>query len=195
MKALVIGCAACVWDDLEAAEPLANYDAIYCVKQMGIHFPKKFDVWITLHPEVMDDYETQRREKGFPDGYQIVAPPPNELGMHGAKGNIARRVSYILSKDLSASASSGLYGAKVAVEDGFDRVVLAGIPMTPEGGHFLPASRNVSGHTRGAIWSGHSSFVVGMNVALPQLKGKVRSMSGYTEKVLGAPTREWLNAS
>lgn len=192
-SALVIGCAACVWDDIKAAKVLARYDAIYCVKQMGIYYPEAFNVWVTLHPEAMDEYEIQRHKFGFPNGYQIVAPPPKELGMHGAKGNIARRVSYLLSEDSNSSAGSGLYGAKVAVEDGYDRVVLAGIPMTAEGGHFLPNSLNVSGQIRGKVWTGQNSFIIGMNAALPQLQGKVKSMSGYTMKVLGAPTQEWLN--
>src|SRR5690349_9471143 len=107
---------------------LGSYDAIYCVKQIGIHYPGAFDVWVTLHPEAMDQYEMSRYKLGLPAGYQIVAPPARELGMHGEKGNIARRVSYLWhNSDGSSSASSGIYGAKVALDDGFERVVLAGI--------------------------------------------------------------------
>lgn len=191
-SALVIGCSANVWEDVKAANALGKYDAIYCIKQMGIHYSKKFDVWVTLHPEVMDVYEIQRKALSFPGGYQIVAPLPHELGMHGAKGNIARRVSYLWDQESNASAGSGLYGAKVAMEDGFDRIVLAGVPMTAEGGHFLPNSRNVSGQIRGDTWIGQSSFVVGMELAIPHLIGKVKSMSGLTKKALGAPTEDWL---
>jgi hypothetical protein len=193
-SALVIGCAACVWDDIKAAKELAEYEAIYCVKQIGIHYPHTFDVWVTLHPEAMDGYELQRYKLGLPNGYQIVAPPSNELGAHGNKGNIARRVSYLLSQDSICSAGSGLYGAQVALHDGFDRIVLAGIPMTPEAGHFMPESKNVAGLTRGEVWTGHSAFVVGMNMVLPRMMDKVKSMSGYTKKVLGAPTQDWFRA-
>lgn len=193
-SALVIGCAANVWEDLKAAEALTKYDAVYCVKQMGVHYPKKFDVWVTLHPEAMDVYEIERKALGFPNGYQIVAPPPEELGMHGKKGNIARRVSYRWNKDSNMSASSGIYGAKVAMQDGFERIVLAGIPMTPEGGHFLPEGKTVAGRTRGKVWSDHASFVCGFNFAIPFLKGKVKSMSGHTKEVLGAPTPGWFRA-
>lgn len=191
-SALVIGCAANVWEDVEAAKALASYDAIYCIKQMGIYYPNKFDCWATLHPEIMDAYELQRYRLGLPNGYSIVAPPSNELGMHGRKGNIDRRVSYLWSKDSNSSASSGIYGAKVALEDGFDKVVLAGIPMTPEGGHFLPESKAISGQTRGKVWTGCGSFEVGFNIAIPFLMGKVKSMSGHTRDVLGAPMEEWL---
>lgn len=195
-SALVIGCASSVWDDLKAAKELATYDAIYCVKQIGIHYPEAFDVWVTLHPEAMDNYEAQRHALGLPNGYQIVAPPKGELSAdHASKGNIARRVSYLWhDANSNASASSGIYGAKIALADGFRKIVLAGIPMTPEGGHFMPESKTVAGAVRGKVWSGHNSFVVGMNNAIPHLIGKVKSMSGYTRKVLGEPTQEWFRA-
>lgn len=192
-SALVIGCAANVWEDVKAACDLVHYDAVYCVKQIGINYPRTFQTWITLHPEAMDDYEAQRHNLGLPNGYEIVAPPPHELGMHGAKGNITRRVSYLWSNKSNASASSGIYGAKVALEDDFDRVVLAGIPMTPEAGHFKPESKNVAGQVRGKVWTQHNAFVSGFNFAVPYLIGNVKSMSGHTMKVLGAPTLEWLH--
>lgn len=192
--ALVIGCADGVWQEIAAAKAIARYDAIYCVKQIGIYYPEPFNVWATLHPEAMDDYEAQRDKFNFPKGYQIVAPPKHELSAsHKDKGNIARRVSYLISPQSNASASSGIYGAQVALKDGFDRIVLAGVPMSPEKGHFMPQSKSVSGQTRGTTWTGHAAFVVGMNEILPRMMGKVRSMSGYTQKVLGAPTKEWLD--
>lgn len=193
-SALVIGCAANVWDDIKAAKALANYDAVYCVKMIGVYYPDKFDVWVTLHPEAMDEYEAQRHAAGLPNGYQIVAPRQTELSAeHRMKGNVARRVSYLWPGSASnASSSSGIYGAKVAMADGFDRIVLAGIPFEPEGGHFKPESRAVAGNVRGKVWSQHSAFISGFNEAAPRLKGKVRSMSGHTQKVLGAPDKKWL---
>lgn len=192
-SALIVGCAANVWDDVKAAKALTTYDAVYCVKQIGIQYPDKFDVWATLHPETIDDCEVQRHKLGLPNGYQIVAPLPSELGMHGKKGNVARRVSYHWP-GMGSSAGSGIYGAKVALDDGFDKVVLAGIPMSPEAGHFMPGTKNVAGQMRGKVWTGHSAFVVGFNYSIPHLMGKVRSMSGHTQKVLGAPTLEWFRA-
>lgn len=189
--ALVIGCAEGNWKEAEAALRLGSYDSIYCVKQAGIYYPH-FNVWVTLHPEIMDAYEIERKALGLPDDYQIVAPPPSELGSHANKGNIARRVSYLWSKESNASASSGIYGAKVALEDGFDRVVLAGIPMSSDAGHFKPESKTVSGQVRGKVWNGCAAFEVGFKVAIPHLIGKVKSMSGRTKEILGAPTKEWL---
>lgn len=181
-RALVVGCAANLWSDVAAARELGSFDVVYCVKAAGVHWPAAFQVWVTLHPEYMDNYEDQRRRLGLPNGYQIVAPLKTELGTHGGAGrNIARRVSYRWP-GMTGSASSGIYGAKVALDDGYDRVVLAGIPMT-RGDHF----------ERGQPWLQLGSFMPGFEIALPHLRGHVRSMSGYTAEVLGVPNVEWLN--
>lgn len=178
--ALVIGCAANIWEDVEAATNLFEPDAIYCVKLAGVHWPGKFDVWATLHPEFMDAYEVERKAKGHPGGYEIVAPLPGEVGMHGKKGNIARRVSYRWP-GMNASASSGGYGAKVALDDGFERVVLAGVPMD-NSNHF----------TRGKPWLQLDSFTDGFKRSVPYFADRVRSMSGWSREILGQPTEDWL---
>lgn len=182
--ALVVGCAANVWQEVLEAQSLTVFHAVYCVKMAGVHWPGTFKVWATLHPEWMDDYEAQRRALALPNGYEIVAPLPGEVGVHGNKGNIARRVSYRWP-GMNASASSGIYAAKVALEDGYDRVVLAGVPMQQDGGHF----------TRGRPWLQVDSFIPGLELALPHLKEKVRSMSGRTKELLGAPDPAWLNGA
>lgn len=190
--ALVVGCAANVWDDVTRAYRLTEeWDAICCVKSAGVHWEGHFDVWATLHPEMMDKYETERKTLGFPNGYEIIAPPAVELGDHGKKGNVARRISYRWP-GMNSSASSGIYGVKVMLDSGYDRVVIAGIPMSTEGGHFLPASKNAHGLIRGDTWKHRDSFIPGFRDTLPFIQGKVKSMSGYTAEVLGTPTPEWL---
>lgn len=179
-RALIVGCAANVWDDVAKAREIGEFDATYCVKLAGVHWPAKFQVWVTLHPEFMDAYQAERKAKGFPNGYEIVAPLSGEVGEHGHKGKIDRRVSYQWP-GMNASASSGIYGAKVALQDGFERVVLAGIPMDSSN-HF----------TRGKPWGQFASFLDGFTKSIPFLKGRVRSMSGLTKQKLGAPTPSWL---
>ena len=181
MRALIVGCAANVWDEVKAARELCDFDAVYCVKLAGVHWPAKFKVWATLHPEFMDKYESERKALGLPNGYEIVAPLPSEVGMHGKKGNIKRRVSYRWP-GMNSSASSGIYAVKVAIEDGYSRIVLAGIPMTKESGHF----------TRGKEWNQRDCFLPGLLKSVPFMKDLVKSMGGYTKELLGAPTAEWL---
>ena len=178
--ALVVGCAACVWEDVAQAESLAKYDAIYCVKLAGVYWPDKFDVWVTLHPEFMDAYEAKRRAKRYPGGYEIVGPLDTEHAVeHRGKGRIARRTSFRWP-GMNSSASSGIFAVKVAVEDGHN-VVLAGVPMD-KSEHF----------SRGKKWKQVDQFQSGLIAAVPHMRGKVKSVSGQTRDLLGAPTAEWI---
>src|SRR5258707_14957521 len=110
-NALIVGCAANMAEDVKAAQELIKFDRVYCVKLAGVHWPDGNFVWCTLHPEFMDDYEKQRAALNLPNGYEIVAPLSGEVGMHGAKGRIDRRVTYRYP-GMNSSASSGLYAAK-----------------------------------------------------------------------------------
>lgn len=183
--ALVVGSSQGMWDDVRAAREMAKFDAVCCVKRTGIEWPEPFDVWAGLHPEFMNDFVARRRAKGFRDGYEIVCPPDKELGEHGSGiPGIDRRVSY-LWPGMNASAGSGIYGAKVMLDAGYN-VVLAGIPMTTEP-HFLNHDKWGKG-----TWNEVSSFISGMQQAIPHMKGRARSMSGETAKLLGRPDPEWL---
>lgn len=140
----------------------------------------------------MDAYEAERAALGLPGGYEIVAPLDGMVGRHAGKGkNIKRKTDYRFP-GMNASASSGIFAAKVAIDDGFERIVLAGIPMTKEAGHFLPKTKNVNGEIRSTIWNQRQNFMPGFEIAKKFLIGKVRSMSGYTAQVLGTPDRAWL---
>lgn len=185
--ALVVGSASCIWDDVKEARKLCKFDAVCCVKRVGIYWPEKFDVWATLHPEFMDDYEAKRKAEGHPGGYEIVAPFPHEVGDHGKKGNIARRVTYQWD-GMTASPGSGIYGAKIMLDLGY-RVVLAGCPMNDDA-HFVKHETWKDGK-----WEGVTGFLKGFEQALPHLMGRCKSMSGLTRDKLGAPRPEWLAES
>ncbi len=187
MIALVVGSAACIWDDVKAAKQLCEFDAVCCVKRVGIEWPDRFEYWATLHPEFMDDYEARRKANGLPGGYEIVAPPPNEVGQHGAKGNIARREPYRWA-GMNSSPGSGIYGIKVMLSLGY-RVVAAGIPMNNEP-HFIKHETWGEGN-----WNGLESFEAGFKESIPHMMGKVRSMSGRTRELLGSPDPGWLAES
>lgn len=180
-RALVIGCAEGVWSEVDWAQSLCEFDTIYCVKLAGVHWQGGRFVWVGLHPEFMEKYRAERAALGLHSDYETVGPLPNEVGRHGHH-HVDRRVTYRWP-GMNASASSGIYGAKIALDDGHDRVVLAGVPMTQEAGHF----------TRGKPWAQRACFMIGFDKAVPFLMGKVRSMSGHTQDILGRPDPDWLN--
>ena len=182
-RALVVGCANEVWQEVEAAQKLATFDTIYCVKMAGIHWDFGPFVWVGLHPEFMERYVAERRKLGLPDNFVSVAP---------LKGETARVHTFISDRyasyrwpGMTSSGSSGLFGIKIALEDGHDRVVLAGIPMTREAAHFQ----------RGQPWVQIGEFTSAWTLMKPKLIGRVKSFSGWTREMLGAPTKEWLDGT
>jgi len=148
----------------------------------GIHWDEGHFVWCSLHPEYMPHYQEKRRELELPDCYEIVVPLINEVGAHWQHCKIADRCVSYRWPGMSASGSSGLFAAKIALDDGHDRVVLAGVPMLRASKHFA----------RGQDWLQRDSFMDGWKQAMPHIRGKVRSLSGWTMQTLGVPTPEWL---
>jgi hypothetical protein len=181
-RALVIGCSADVWAEVAAAQALGTFDAIYCAKMAGVHWKGGRFTWCGLHPEWQELYSGNRQDLGLHRDYETVAPPDSELGTAGKGSKIDRRVSYRWP-GMDASASSGGYAAKVALHDGFNRVVLAGVPMDVGAAHF----------TRGKPWLQRDSFTIGFQKSVPFFAGRVRSMSGWSKQLLGEPDPAWLN--
>ena len=79
--------------------------------------------------------------------------------------------------------SSGLLCTKIAREQGFTHIILCGVPMTVENGHFK----------RQARWNAAHGFRRGWSQHILGLKPFVRSMSGWTQQQFGAPDQAWLD--
>lgn len=176
---LVIGCAEGNFEEARQAIALRKPDLVYCVKLAGVHWHEPYDWFVGLHPEWMRDYFQERERLGYPFGFKTVTCLSAELGKKQGEIPVDRRTSYRWP-GMNASASSGIFGAKVAMED-CDRVILAGVPMTT-GKHF----------SREKAWSQLGCFMQGLNQSVPFMQGRVKSMSGLTRELLGAPSPEWL---
>lgn len=176
LTALVLGGAACVWEDMEAALDMFQPNVIVAVNDVGTRWPGGLNYWVTLHPDKMPAWRAERERRGF-------RPAMCHVGHQAAEG-IDKVLDYRWP-GMNASGSSGLFAVKVAMDRGADRVVLAGVPMKPEQAHFFA----------GATWSDCQSFIDGWHDALPYIKDKVRSMSGWTKQILGEPLPEWLAES
>lgn len=172
--ALVLGGALSVWADASNALGLFEPAMTVAVNDIGAAWSGPIDIWASLHPEKFPVWCAQRERRGF--------APAGELVGHEIAGGAHRAVDYRWP-GMNTSGSSGLFAVKLAIEAGADRVVLAGVPMAPEGAHFFTT----------APWTERDSFIAGWQAAMPFITGKVRSMSGTTKDWLGVPTPEWLH--
>ncbi len=170
MIALILGCAECVWDDALGALELCTPDAIFAVKDMMVKWPLRIDYGITLHPDRTDKYMRDRTVKGFKTGFPVWSY--RNVG--------GTQVIHKTTNDWAGS--SGLFAIKVAIKEGFETIILAGVPMDPKYGHVA----------RRKEWPQATMFRNGWHHHINELKPVVRSMSGWTKEMFGAPTVEWL---
>lgn len=170
--ALVVGGAECVWKDLEAAQALClqygrEFEA-FIINDMIAQYPGKARA-VSLHPDKLESWLTKRQQAGLPKPLQVWTHRAHKLSTNATP---------------DFGGSSGLFAAKIAHHNcGIAQVLLCGVPMTPEGNHFV----------RHAPWRAFYSFRKAWEREMPTL-GFLRSMSGWTAEKLGKPTPEWLSA-
>jgi hypothetical protein len=150
-------------------------DAVAATNNAGIHWPDRLDYWCTLHSAPCPDWI----------GITAALRQRRELGRNRPQiwGHVSKeRYVGVDRTTVDWFGSTGLLAVKVLIEEGFDRIVLAGVPMSSEGGHFYDDKP----------WSGCDRYRVAWTVHKGEIAPFTRSMSGWTQELLGAPTPEWL---
>ena len=174
--ALVLGGAACVWDDVRAFEEFGIAPAIVVAcNDVLAAWKGPLTAVCSLHPDKLDGWLRKRARAGLPEPEYAFADAmkADAWGFDSTPYRFAGQTS---------SGSSGLFALKVALEDlGASRAVLCGIPMDTQS-HFFDA----------AGWQAARRHVAGWRQAMPLIKDRARSMSGWTRDMLGGPTRSWL---
>lgn len=164
-----------MWEDqAEALKLIGEPDFILATNETGRDFPGRIDHWVSMHPEKMAAWVKERRAAGRSEAGTLWYPrhkqPP---------------AGFMMSKAPSWGGSSGLLAVTVCLKAILcERTVLAGIPLTTEGAHYFDKRRWVEAHRYRTAWVRY----------LPELRNRVKSMSGWTRELLGGP-EGWQNAS
>ena len=175
MVTLVIGGGQMTW--LEVAEILKTYwvDRVVVVNTAIVDYSGRIDAAVTLHPSKLDHWLRRR-----------LSPHPIDklVSFKNHDGTIKYPVTDVVPYlwwGMTKSGSSGLYAVKVAMQlFNADKIILAGVPM--DGGpHYHDPS----------MWGIPKDFREGWIQALPYIRGKVKSCSGWTADLLGEPTKDW----
>lgn len=171
MKALIVGSAACVWDDVARARELFEPDAVFAVNNMIHEWDERLDYACTLHAV----------PNGHFKGIRVA------LRMRAARGlNRPVTCAHKPDRDIDRvfddwAGSSGLFALRVAIAEGFTRCVLAGIPMERSEAHFFDAKE----------WAHAAMYRKGWTQHIDEIKPVARSMSGWTRELLGEPDKDW----
>jgi hypothetical protein len=166
--ALLLGDADCVFQDANAAMDMFDFDIIAAVNNIGLDWKGHVHHWFTLHPNKCVDWvgmeEAVRRRTVIHKRNRPVT------WAHKHWRGIDRVTS-------DWSGGSGLFAIKGLLEIGCDAIVLAGIPMTSEGKHYYSTASWVQGPKYHRAWLKRQADIAPY----------VRSMSGWTKGLLGAP--------
>lgn len=186
--ALALGSAKSVFDEYERFKELGSADGALACNEMIALWPGSLDAAVSLHPEKMATWIWKRRHSGFPDPGLIVISDRykdwfKHAGITSPLGFKPDLITSSLVPGQTNAGSSGLFAVKAALVNlGFDKVVCCGIPMTMSGHIDSPDSP----------WSGAPRHQGGWVECQSFLRGKVRSMSGWTAEFLGEPDRAWI---
>ena len=178
--ALVIGGSDAVLTEFDAAAQICHRAGVqyvtFVVNDLIATFPQ-VDHAVTLHPAKIDAmWLLQRRKERLPF--------PERVWAHRFDKMMAPSVTDACQQWTTGSngGSSGLLAVKIALQLGYGRVVLCGVPMTMKAGHI----------NRKQPWVAVRSFVIAWEARHVELKPHVRSMSGFTMELFGTPTMEFL---
>lgn len=167
-SAVVLGGSSTVWSDLARAEELNGgpFEIVIAVNQAAVEYDGDLAAMCSFHAELLPHFADLRREAGRPDAGAFWT----ERGHYAPPGLPINFVE-------PWGGSSGLIAAQVGMLVA-DRVVLCGVPLEPSAEHFdRPGAWDDAIRHRKA-WEDHAD----------ELRGKVRSMSGWTAAFLGEPT-------
>ncbi len=174
---VILGSAPNLYDDYNRLRSLIDEQKmIFCV--IGLSSTKLWDKHAhyiaSYHPKDFIEIKKIREERGLNIDYKIISHENYPVIDNKNKERLQTNIIIPYEKP---SGSSALLGTLAGIKEGYKKIVLCGCPL--EGVNAKKSSYNV--------------FRKGWLAKKEQVKFFVRSMSGWTQQILGEPTKEWLD--
>lgn len=178
-RALVIGSAACVWDDLDrlgVRGDLNNGWHTVCVNDVIQHYPGVVNHGFSYQYRWLKHWVGGRRET-------ICSHKVSEKW--GGVGLTHSRVGAQVNWPWPGNGTSSLGAVYTAIALGYDPIVLCGVPLDDGPHYFEPpwATCNFTNEVGNRV----DGKMVHWQTSLSIFKGRVKSQSGRTRDLLGAP--------
>ena len=183
-RVMVVGSARCVWDDLASFGPVAAYEVL-AINDMIMHIPRL-------------DHAFSHDRKWLPRWLEARRPRYKQVDEQVFAHTVMDRSAGLNATvwPWQGTGTSALGAVLTAIAMGYERIVLAGIPLDNSGHYFDPL--------HGTDFGPNTKYIgTNFDKALPPQNGKirywselkaagvlderVRSLSGRTREVLGAP--------
>lgn len=177
-RCVVLGTAPCMWDDLRRTP--AGLDVV-AVNRAGWLYLEPIALWVSIHGAGNLAHIEKRRELGADMNFDA----------YGNFANNEESGDVIRWNRPNGGGSSSLFATRIALELGYERVVLAGVPLEGQA-TLVDADGTEFVEEPSAL--GFGVYRRGWEKARDEIGEHVRSMSGWTRETFGEPTAEWLNS-
>lgn len=181
---VIVGSGRGYDSDLRKVEKMGLLMEVMTVNSTGPHVPSRF--WYSIHGEWLTTWEEYVKS-----GKHLICEWYTQ-GIDSCYGFYNRELARI-----PHCGFSGNFAMLTGLVMGYHRVILCGCPLDNR-----PISRDLEVYDGLPLdidtWSKHNDI---MRIQLafqfmvkkfPEVRDRVRSMSGHTKKILGEPTMDWL---
>lgn len=176
--AIVVGSGPKMWDDLLGALEICGWSAdLMAVNRTALDIPRLAHM-CSLHPDFLGPCRELRRHLDY------VTPVKHEPVTHSCTP--FEGVDRVWT-EWGKTGTSSLFGVRVMLALGYERVILAGIPLDDSGRYYDPDVRLFRGEATPHIWKHHVDRGPWELAAAKEFDGRVTSMSGWTQELLGGP--------
>jgi len=173
-RLLLVAAGRCAWDDVEAAGMAGNSDLpVMAINQMGLHWPGPL-----LHL-YSNDRKVLEHIPGLRAQYRREHPQVRHIHSCGSGGT--HRWPW------PGHGTSTLNACYTALALGYDEVWLCGAPLDNSGHYFDPPWVKTNFAAEVTAVGGFPRYWT--NAARHIFAGRVKSFSGRTRELLGAPAR------
>lgn len=171
---IIIGGARCVWEDYVQAEKAGFSGSVMAVNDVGLYYDRPLNHWVSMHASFLFHWVALRK------GHSMMG---HETLTHTREPYPGIRVAWDIQP---YGWTSGMFATQVAVALGYERILLCGIPQDGTGRFFDPPWMPGGEHDDRNSKKAWRSIVENT----PELRARVRSMSGWTREIYGGPL--WL---
>lgn len=166
---IIVGGARCVWDDYMRVIEKGFDGSAMAVNDVGMYFDKPINHWVSVHAGFLCFWAALR--KGHRNDQFSTHTNESFPGID-------------MAWDIQPTGwTSGMFAAQVGVALGYDKIVLCGLPQDDTGRFCDPPWAGGGEHADKNSKKGFRTIVE----QTPELKARVRSMSGWTKEVFGEP--------
>ena len=160
---------------------------VYCVNRSMLFFKRPIDHWCAVDIEEAVWFSEHLTPDMVHNDHSITR---HTIGSQSLAFDVYWQMDYDFENDFQRrilTGNSGYFAVLTAIQMGYKKMVLAGIPLDMEPCWYEPLS------AEGPNWNGWCyTQWMDFKIKTPENADRVKSLGGYSAFILGDATKEWL---